>query len=682
MRQSGNQTQLGPDGVRVGTTLNQMLAEGRSYSGRERNCCFLNTGGDPRSGGRFANISAASGLDSINDGRAIGLVDWDQDGDVDLWTSNRNAPRLRLMRNDLINQGESDPTVRNHFVSIRLVGNATTTNRDAIGARVEIVTAETTDSDRPIRTVQTLRAGEGFLSQSSKWLQFGLGKVDRIEKVVVNWPGSTTEEFSLPHVDRRYALVQGTGNAKEISLGDRQLELNPSVPDKLESSNRARIRLQVLLPAPELVYKKFNGRSSVKHTGSGRPVLVNLWSASCRPCLEELGELTKRADEIRAAGIDVLAVSVDSLTGGDEKACENLIAKTKFPFESGLATQSMVEGFQDLYDHLMPLHYPLPVPTSLLIDENGRLSVIYKGVLSVDDLIADKDHSQGSPIERFQRSAALDGRLIENDRVVAAIIRQEAAARDLFAKKLELGGFVDEAMAEYGEVLKLRPDYPHGQYFIGRTLTDQNQISAAREHYKHAIEHLPDEVDLHSLLADVYIRERNLPQAEKHFAEAVRINPDSPEFRVNLGNILVRQNNLDQAAAEYQKAIDLNPKLPECHVSLGNVLMQQGKLDEAKAKFKDALRIKPDYAQANHNLGAIYLNDNNLAMAKAYFESALRTQPSYAQAHYNLGRTYLRENNRSQAKYHLEQAVRFQPNHTQAKGLLARLTAQGRSGGL
>ena len=80
--------------------LSRMMHEGRSFSSHERNCVYLNTGSAPAGGGRFANISAISGLDFPDDGRAVALVDWDHDGDLDMWISNRNAPRLRLMRNE------------------------------------------------------------------------------------------------------------------------------------------------------------------------------------------------------------------------------------------------------------------------------------------------------------------------------------------------------------------------------------------------------------------------------------------------------------------------------------------------------------------------------------------------------------------------------------------------------
>ena len=134
--------------------LTRMILAGTSLSGNERNCCFLNMGQqrltrDPPRGGagngrtavaRFANISLISGLDFEDDGRSVTQIDWDGDGDLDLWLANRSGPQLRFMRNEAGNQ--------NRWLALKLAGNGKTTNRDAIGARVE-VTASHTDAQRP-----------------------------------------------------------------------------------------------------------------------------------------------------------------------------------------------------------------------------------------------------------------------------------------------------------------------------------------------------------------------------------------------------------------------------------------------------------------------------------------------------------------------------------------------------
>ena len=75
--------------------VDQLMDSGNSFSGREPNCAFLNLGD-----GTFATVSALSGFDFPDDARAIALSDWDGDGDLDAWITNRTAPMLRFLRND------------------------------------------------------------------------------------------------------------------------------------------------------------------------------------------------------------------------------------------------------------------------------------------------------------------------------------------------------------------------------------------------------------------------------------------------------------------------------------------------------------------------------------------------------------------------------------------------------
>ena len=212
--------------------LVDMMQRGRSFSGRERNCCFLNN-----SSGRFATVSAVSGLDFPDDARATAVVDWDQDGDLDLWIANRNAPRLRLMRNNA--------TRRGGFLAFQLQGNGTSTSRDAIGARVEVVAAELKGQ----RLIRTLRAGEGFLSQASKTVHFGLGGSAEIEKVIVNWPGGAREQFTGITPNGRYRLVQGTGQARRVPRRA-NVQLRAEQQPKAKRAGAVRVPLVTRLPLP------------------------------------------------------------------------------------------------------------------------------------------------------------------------------------------------------------------------------------------------------------------------------------------------------------------------------------------------------------------------------------------------------------------------------------------------
>ena len=156
--------------------LYELESEGVSFGGHERNCAYLNTGG-----ARYANVSATAGLAFMDDGRAVATVDWDHDGDLDLWFANRTSPMVRFVRNDT-------PAGRS-FLAVRLVGK--TSNRDAIGSRVSVHLREP-GTVASSQLIKTLHAGQGFLSQSSHWLHFGLGDGARVGRLEVRWPAALT----------------------------------------------------------------------------------------------------------------------------------------------------------------------------------------------------------------------------------------------------------------------------------------------------------------------------------------------------------------------------------------------------------------------------------------------------------------------------------------------------------
>ena len=104
--------------------------------------------------------------------RSSVLVDFDEDGDLDLVVNNMNDVPL-MLKSDLAQKRKIN------FLKVHLRGTAS--NRDGLGATVKIVTPE--------RTLTQFSDGKsGYLAQSSLPLYFGLGNNTNILRVEVTWP--------------------------------------------------------------------------------------------------------------------------------------------------------------------------------------------------------------------------------------------------------------------------------------------------------------------------------------------------------------------------------------------------------------------------------------------------------------------------------------------------------------
>ena len=349
-----------------------VVQSAKSFSGRERNGAFLNIGG------RFADISALSGFDLPDDGRGVALTDWDGDGDLDLWTTNRNGPQLRFFQN----RGASGRSVQ-----LRLVG--TSCNRDAIGARVVLKL----DDDRPGQQ-RTLRAGDAFLSQSSKWLHFGVGAVGKPLGVTVRWPGGAAERFEGVGSAGRFQLVQGTGRAERVAA--REVEIGTDASPEAPSASSERVLTNTPFDVPEL-----------EPIVRGQRTLLVLYSPSCSACATELRELADQESEVRAAGLDVVALSVAGLEEGGE--AKDLLGELGFTFRSGEATPEIAVALQMLNDSVLDIYEPLPVPCSFLIDGRGSLTAIYKGRVGVEAVLRDASTPPAAGEERRRASVPFAG---------------------------------------------------------------------------------------------------------------------------------------------------------------------------------------------------------------------------------------------------------------------------------
>jgi enediyne biosynthesis protein E4 len=91
----------------------------------------------------------------------------------------------------------------NHWVGLQLIGGAKSP-RDAVGATVYLTAGG-------IRQRGDVMSGGSYESSNDFRIHFGLGQANAAGKVEIRWPDNVKETYTLPGVDRYYAIEEGKG---------------------------------------------------------------------------------------------------------------------------------------------------------------------------------------------------------------------------------------------------------------------------------------------------------------------------------------------------------------------------------------------------------------------------------------------------------------------------------------
>jgi hypothetical protein len=151
-------------------------------------------------GSRFllATRNAGPYFDSDHVGRGVAFGDIDDDGDVDLIVNHQDGPPA-LLRNDT--------ATAHHWLRLRLEG--TRTNRDAIGARVEVEAGGRT-------IVRQRKGGASLESSHDPRLLIGLGAADRARRVTVRWPSGQVDRHADLPADSGFLIREGAARPREM----------------------------------------------------------------------------------------------------------------------------------------------------------------------------------------------------------------------------------------------------------------------------------------------------------------------------------------------------------------------------------------------------------------------------------------------------------------------------------
>ena len=547
--------------------INQLIREDYSWNGREPNVFYV------RRDGRYYDFSGVSGLDCALDSRAFAVTDLDGDGNLDLLVKSRLGPQIQAFRNDSTDSRKS--------IAIALTG--TKSNRDAIGARVEV--------DGSARYVQ---AGSGYVSQHTKVLHFGLGSASAAESVRILWPSGLRQEFRGLDAGFRYEITEGSTEVRKKAFTARGTPAPPAAP--LAADNQPRTHDTWLLePVPLPDRRKGPG---LLYIGEGE-----------KPGLSgnvEVVNLTREPADI-AAGYALfrrylldwrtsLVLPLILLIDGAGRVHKLYAAA---PDDATLARDLQLMG--------APGRQRLALPFA-----GDYFAVPRRNYFKLGAAF----YWAGYPEQALPYLEEVVQRAPANDKALNAIGQIHLDAGRLQAAR----SYLERALAA-------NPRLGEAWNNLGGVESGSGNLEAARKDYERAVELLPGTAYPLVNAGEVEAQLGNTGAAQKLFLRALDADPKDAEAANQLGMLAARETRNNDAKVWFEKAIRLQENHSGAINNLGVLYAQMGQMNDAIAAFEYGIRVAPQDEQLYMNLGRTYVQLGNRAKAREVMLRLLEQKP-------------------------------------------------------
>ncbi|MEK3993810.1 thiol-disulfide oxidoreductase ResA [Psychrobacillus sp. FSL K6-2365] len=132
--------------------------------------------------------------------------------------------------------------------------------------------------------------------------------------------------------------------------------------------------IQVGDDAPDFALVDMNGEKHQLSDYKGKGVFLNFWGTWCKPCEREFPLMDKHYQVYKDQGLEILAVNIG----------ESDFAVQKFIDRKGLTFPVLIDDKKSV----METYKINPLPTTLLINPNGKIEKVITGEMS-EEMIKD-----------------------------------------------------------------------------------------------------------------------------------------------------------------------------------------------------------------------------------------------------------------------------------------------------
>ncbi|MFH0974169.1 MAG: tetratricopeptide repeat protein [Spirochaetota bacterium] len=172
----------------------------------------------------------------------------------------------------------------------------------------------------------------------------------------------------------------------------------------------------------------------------------------------------------------------------------------------------------------------------------------------------------------------------------------------------------------------------HDPFNKARELTKQNKIPEAITEYKKILYDKPDDINVHYIISELYLKLENYNEAIFHLNEILRIDKfnlevQKPKVLRNLAQTYYLIDDVEKAFQIYFNILKINPEDPEAYYHISFIALGQEEFEIAQKYFEKLVKLRDDF-ESFFGAGICCYQNNKNTEALNYFKEALSMKPN------------------------------------------------------
>ena len=230
------------------------------------------------------------------------------------------------------------------------------------------------------------------------------------------------------------------------------------------------------------------------------------------------------------------------------------------------------------------------------------------------------------------------------------------------ANKSQREGKIDDAIAQYHQLIQSTPNFYCSYYNLGDLLAQTNHLTEAIAQYQNALKISQNSAFTHYRLGEAFLKQGLLKEAICSFQNAIKIKPNFHKFQNGMGQAFAKQGQWDNAAKCFQKAIALQPNSCWAYYNLGEVLSKQKKWEKAVIQYQEAIRLNPCFSRSHLNLGEAWIQAGELDATISKYRRAMELDPNILWSYMKLGEALTALGKEEEAIATYRKAIQLNPH--------------------